>query len=200
MKQSINLYRGDLVPVQQRLTLAKLATGLVALVVVVFALVIFSGWQHSQAQDTNNELTERLNVANDQLTSLRDRLSNRKQSPELVSKKAELQAYIQDARTFRQSISDFEASESSAVASLLSELSDITPQGVWLERFGLDGEKIYLKGYATDTEKLVLWMDKFDESELLASKRFAVVELSRSEEGYQSFQLRTERREEPAEE
>ena len=134
------------------------------------------------------------------MTSLRDRLSNRKQSPELVSKKAELQAYIQDARTFRQSISGFEAFESSAVASLLSELSDITPQGVWLERFGLDGEKIYLKGYATDTEKLVLWMDKFDESELLASKRFAVVELSRSEEGYQSFQLRTERREEPAEE
>jgi len=200
MKQSVNLYRGDLVPVQQRLTLAKLATGLVALVVVVFTLVIFSGWQHSQTRDTNNELTERLNVANNQLTSLRDRLSNRKQSPELVSKKAELQAYIQDARTFRQSISDFEASESSAVASLLSELSDITPQGVWLERFGLDGEKIYLKGYATDTEKLVSWMDKFDESELLASKRFAVVELSRSEEGYQSFQLRTERREEPAEE
>ncbi|ASG66606.1 Type II secretory pathway component [Idiomarina piscisalsi] len=200
MKQSVNLYRGDLVPVQQRLTLAKLATGLVALVVVVFTLMIFSGWQHSQTRGTNNELTERLNVANNQLTSLRDRLSNRKQSPELVSKKAELQAYIQDARTFRQSISDFEASESSAVASLLSELSDITPQGVWLERFGLDGEKIYLKGYATDTEKLVSWMDKFDESELLASKRFAVVELSRSEEGYQSFQLRTERREEPAEE
>lgn len=200
MKQSVNLYRGDLVPVQQRLTLAKLATGLVALVVVVFTLMIFSGWQHSQTRDTNNELTERLNVANNQLTSLRDRLSNRKQSPELVSKKAELQAYIQDARTFRQSISDFEASESSAVASLLSELSNITPQGVWLERFGLDGEKIYLKGYATDTEKLVSWMDKFDESELLASKRFAVVELSRSEEGYQSFQLRTERREEPAEE
>lgn len=200
MKQSVNLYRGDLVPVQQRLTLAKLATGLVALAVVVFALVIFSGWQHRQTRDTNNELTERLNVANNQLTSLRDRLSNRKQSPELVSKKAELQAYIQDARTFRQSISDFETSESSAVASLLSELSDITPQGVWLERFGLDGEKIYLKGYATDTEKLVLWMDKFDQSELLASKRFAVVELSRSEEGYQSFQLRTERREEPAKE
>ncbi|ATZ72885.1 Type II secretory pathway component [Idiomarina sp. X4] len=200
MKQSVNLYRGDLVPVQQRLTLAKLATGLVALAVVVFALVIFSGWQHRQTQDTNNELTERLNSVNAQLTSLRDRLNSRKQSPELVSKKAELQAYIQDARTFRQSISDFETSESSAVASLLSELSDITPQGVWLERFGLDGEKIYLKGYATDTEKLVLWMDKFDQSELLASKRFAVVELSRSEEGYQSFQLRTERREEPAKE
>ena len=200
MKQSVNLYRGDLVPIEQRLTLGKLTMGLVLIAVVILALATIAGWQQSQAQAKNEGLTERLNVANDQLTSLRDRLSNRKQSPELVSKKAELQAYIQDARTFRQSISDFEASESSAVALLLSELSDITPQGVWLERFGLDGEKIYLKGYATDTEKLVLWMDKFDESELLASKRFAVVELSRSEEGYQSFQLRTERREEPAEE
>jgi hypothetical protein len=43
-------------------------------------------------------------------------------------------------------------------------------------------------------------MDKFEQSELLASKRFAVVELSRSEEGYQSFQLRTERLEETSEE
>ena len=73
-------------------------------------------------------------------------------------------------------------------------------QGIWLENFGLNGEKIYLQGYATDTEKLVLWMDKFEQSELLASKRFAVVELSRSEEGYQSFQLRTERLEETSEE
>ena len=200
MKQSVNLYRGDLVPVNQRLTLGKLTVGLVVIAAVILALATIAGWQQSQAQAKNERLTEQLNTANNQLTSLRDRLSNRKQSPDLVAKKTELQTYIQDARTFRQSISDFETSASSAVASLLRELSEITPQGIWLENFGLNGEKIYLQGYATDTEKLVWWMDKFEQSELLASKRFAVVELSRSEEGYQSFQLRTERLEETSEE
>nr|WP_126752028.1 DUF6701 domain-containing protein [Idiomarina piscisalsi] len=161
MKQSVNLYRGDLVPVNQRLTLGKLTMGLVVIAVVILALATIAGWQQSQAQAKNEELTEQLNAANNQLTSLRDRLSNRKQSPDLVAKKTELQTYIQDARTFRQSINDFETSASSAVASLLRELADITPQGIWLENFGLNGEKIYLQGYATDTEKLVLWMDKF---------------------------------------
>ena len=119
---------------------------------VILALATIAGWQQSQAQAKNERLTEQLNTANNQLTSLRDRLSNRKQSPDLVAKKTELQTYIQDARTFRQSISDFETSASSAVASLLKELADITPQGIWLENFGLNGEKIYLQGYLNGTQ------------------------------------------------
>lgn len=200
MKQSVNLYRGDLVPVKQRLTLQTVAISLAVIAALTIILGLTAKWQQEQAQAKNEALTDQLNAVNNQLTSLRGRLNNRKQSPELVAKKADLQTYIQDARTFRQSISDFETSASSAVASLLSELSEITPKGIWLENFGLNGKKIYLQGYAADTEKLVLWMDKFEQSELLASKRFAVVELSRSEEGYQSFQLRTERFEETSEE
>ena len=97
MKQSVNLYRGDLVPVNQRLTLGKLTVGLVVIAAVILALATIAGWQQSQAQAKNERLTEQLNTANNQLTSLRDRLSNRKQSPDLVAKKTELQTYIQDA-------------------------------------------------------------------------------------------------------
>ncbi|WP_286844872.1 hypothetical protein [Idiomarina sp. UBA4206] len=39
-------------------------------------------------------------------------------------------------------------------------------------------------------------MDKFGQSDLLADKRFAVVELKRSEQGYQQFLLQSVRTDE----
>ena|GEM_PF-6881173 len=66
MKQSVNLYRSDLVPVNQRLTLGKLTMGLVVIAVVILALATIAGWQQSQAQAKNEELTEQLNAANNQ--------------------------------------------------------------------------------------------------------------------------------------
>lgn len=193
MKQSVNLYRGELVSVKQKLTLARLCAGLAVVAICTFVFVSVTGWQQGQTQAESNVLSEQLEASNNELTKLRSRLTDRKQNSKLVAKKKKLQAYIQDARAFRRSISDFETSASAAVAPLLKELAEITPEGIWLDNFGLNGEGLYLSGYAVDSGELVLWMDKFEQSEVLASKRFAVVELSRSKAGYQFFQLRTQR-------
>lgn len=193
MKQYVNLYRGDLIPVRQKLTLNKLILGGLAVAASVLLVTLITYWHYSQVRSQNTLLTEQASTVDNQLGTLQARLSNRKPSVELEKKKEQLQTYLQDGRTFLSSVSDFRAPETPAVADLLNALAEITPEGIWLESFGLSGNNIYLQGYAADTQQLVLWMDTFEQSEMLASQRFSVVALSRNEKGEQFFQLRTER-------
>lgn len=193
MKQWVNLYRSELKPVKQRLTLNRASSGLGIWLAFLVAVVVLTQWQNAKVTQKNQRLSSALNSINDDLSQTRERVSQRQPSPQLRAEKEKLEQQLQDAKDFSQKISDFRQGQSSSVSSFLHELALITPESIWLTDFSMSGENIRLHGQALNSEALVLWMDKFGQSHLLADKRFSVVELKRSEQGYQEFLLQSVR-------
>jgi len=196
MKQWVNLYRRDLQPIKQRLTLARLSAVLGIWLALLIAVVVVTQWQNSAVTHENEKLSNALQAVNDDLTRARERLERREPSLQLREEKEELIQQLQDTQSFSRRISEFQQGQSSSVSSFLNELAQITPEAIWLTDFSIAGENIRLHGQALNSEALVLWMDKFGQSDLLADKRFAVVELKRSEQGYQQFLLQSVRTDE----
>ncbi|MDA6066993.1 PilN domain-containing protein [Idiomarina abyssalis] len=196
MKQWVNLYRRDLQPIKQRLTLARLSAVLGVWLALLIAVVVVTQWQNSAVTHENEKLSNALQAVNDDLTRARERLERREPSLQLREEKEELIQQLQDTQSFSRRISEFQQGQSSSVSGFLSELAQITPEAIWLTDFSIAGENIRLHGQALNSEALVLWMDKFGQSDLLADKRFAVVELKRSEQGYQQFLLQSVRTDE----
>ncbi|MGM0630873.1 MAG: PilN domain-containing protein [Pseudomonadota bacterium] len=193
MKQWVNLYRSELQPVKQRLTLARLSAVLGVWLGLLITVLVFTQWQNATVTQENAKLSNALSNVNDDLSRARERLDQREPSPQLRAEKEQLMQQIQDAQSFSQRISDFKQGQSSSVSDFLNELARITPEAIWLTDFSIASENIRLHGQALNSEALVLWMDKFGQSDLLADKRFAVVELKRSEQGYQQFLLQSVR-------
>jgi Tfp pilus assembly protein PilN len=196
MKQWVNLYRRDLQPIKQRLTLARLSAVLGVWLALLIAVVVVTQWQNSAVTQENEKLSNALQAVNDDLTRARERLERREPSLQLREEKEDLIQQLQDTQNFSRRISEFQQGQSSSVSSFLNELAQITPEAIWLTDFSIAGENIRLHGQALNSEALVLWMDKFGQSDLLADKRFAVVELKRSEQGYQQFLLQSVRTDE----
>jgi Tfp pilus assembly protein PilN len=196
MKQWVNLYRRDLQPIKQRLTLVRLSAVLGVWLALLIAVVVVTQWQNSAVTHENEKLSNALQAVNDDLTRARERLERREPSLQLREEKEELIQQLQDTQSFSRRISEFQQGQSSSVSGFLNELAEITPEAIWLTDFSIAGENIRLHGQALNSEALVLWMDKFGQSDLLADKRFAVVELKRSEQGYQQFLLQSVRTDE----
>ncbi|RUO71959.1 PilN domain-containing protein [Idiomarina ramblicola] len=193
MKQWVNLYRSELKPVKQRLTLSKVSTVLSAWLALLITVVVITQWQHSGVVQKNERLSSTVTTLNDDLSRFRESMSQRQPGQQLLAEKATLQQQLQDTRSFSQQITEFQRSRSASVSAFLHELAEITPEEIWLMDFSMDGENIRLHGQALNSEALVLWMDKFGQADLLSDKRFAVVELKRSEQGYQQFLLQSVR-------
>lgn len=193
MKQWVNLYRNELKPIKQRLTLTKVSSVLGLWLALLLVVVAVTQWQTATVVQKNEQLSATLEKLNNDLASNRERISLRQPSPQLQAEKEQLQQELQDARSFSQQIAEFRQSRSSSVSEFLHELAEITPEDIWLTDFSMSGENIRLHGQALNSEALVLWMDKFGQSRVLSDKRFAVVELKRSEQGYQQFLLQSVR-------
>ncbi|MCK7458956.1 PilN domain-containing protein [Idiomarina aminovorans] len=193
MKQWVNLYRNELKPVKQSLTLTKVSSVLGVWLALLLVVVGVTQWQNATVVEENERLSATLNKINNKLEGSRERISRREPSSQLQAEKQQLLQELQNARSFSQQIAQFRQNRSSSVSEFLQELADITPEDIWLSDFSMSGENIRLYGQALNSEALVLWMDKFGQSSLLANKRFAVVELKRSEQGYQQFLLQSVR-------
>lgn len=193
MKQWVNLYRSELQPVSRQLTFKRASVTLGSWLALLLLVIAMIQWHHSSTEQANEKLSVTLTRLNDNLTQLRAQIDTRQPDVQLQETKAMLERRLQDARQFQQQISQFKEGESSEVELFLRELADITPNDVWLTDFAITGDNIRLHGFALSSEALVLWMDKFNETTLLSSKSFAVVELKKNEKGHQQFLLQSVR-------
>ncbi|WP_286844870.1 PilN domain-containing protein [Idiomarina sp. UBA4206] len=156
MKQWVNLYRRDLQPIKQRLTLARLSAVLGVWLALLIAVVVVTQWQNSAVTQENEKLSNALQAVNDDLTRARERLERREPSLQLREEKEELIQQLQDTQSFSRRISEFQQGQSSSVSSFLNELAQITPEAIWLTDFSIAGENIRLHGQALNSEALVL--------------------------------------------
>ena len=79
------------------------------------------------------------------------------------------------------------------VQQLMSELSAIDMDGLWLTEFGIEEGRINLHGKAIKGHLIPKWMARFEGKPVLKNSRFSVVDLSQDEQDNQTFSLASER-------
>ena len=90
MKQWVNLYRSDLQPVKQRLTLVQLSMVLGVWLALLIVILAFTQWQNATVTQENSKLSNALNNINDDLSLARERLEQREPGPQLRAEKEQL--------------------------------------------------------------------------------------------------------------
>ena len=81
--------------------------------------------------------------------------------------------------------------KSNGFAQLLADLARIGSQGIALQHIQFDEGRISLSGLARNSQDVPAWVSRFAETEALADKPFAELEIARDGEGGLAFQLRS---------
>lgn len=194
MKQTINWYKGDIKPVQRTLTLLRAVTVTAICVGLSFALWLALSVTAGSDRTRVDELQARNDALTEQLATLQSRLENRQPSTRLQEQQQELNQRLSDRQALLNVLQGFDNQALTTPVTLMRELAEITPEGLWLTRFGLTAQGgIELEGAAVKSNRLALWMTRFEETDLLSRTAFAMVELERNEQGQQLFMLRSKR-------
>ncbi|MGM0481952.1 MAG: PilN domain-containing protein [Pseudomonadota bacterium] len=189
MKQTVNLLRDELKPVVQHVTLSRVAAVAVLLLVLSGLGWGYTGWQNADTQEALNSVNQRLEQAQQQQKQLQQQLEQRKPSPQLAERSQQLDEQLTGQQQLNQRLAQQQHDQASVPDRLMAELFAVDIEGLWLTGFSSTTAGVSLVGKAIQANLLPRWMQRFQQQELLASSRFAVVDLDNDEQGNQTFSL-----------
>ena len=189
MKQSINLLRDDLKPINQRMTLNLTVVIALLLLLGMLAGLFYVGniQQHSQQQLA--EMETQLAQLQQRQEQLQQQLQARSPSKALVAQRQALEEAIVARQQLNEQLAQLQPTDSGSPDQLMQELYQVDIEGLWLTDFSMTPAGVSLVGKTIRANLLPRWMKRFQAMPLLSQSRFAVVDLDRNEQGQQTFAL-----------
>lgn len=192
-KYSINLYRDELRPRRDLLSLSLLVGLVAALVVAALLTSAVLVWQESRLRDTQQITAAQLEQARlnrDQLTAaLRDRRVDAELERRLAGLEADNSGLQRLADAVRLPVQD----NARQYSGLLRDLSAVHQHGLWLSVIENQNGRLRLEGQTSHAGHLPAWMARFEQVEALRGRQFAVVALEEGDDAYFHFVLRSQR-------
>ena len=191
MKIRINLYGDEFRPRRQWGTLPQmaLAWGLCLLVLVTAQLTLQHLQSRQRADNQQQELT--LNALRSEGERLLAEQAKRQPDTALTQQNKALARQVKVNQQLLTSLAAREMLKSNGFAQLLADLARIGSQGIALQHIQFDVARISLAGLARSSQDVPAWVSRFAETEALANKPFAELEISRDGDGGLAFQLRS---------
>ena len=191
MKIRINLYGDEFRPRRQWGTLPQmaLAWGLCLLVLVTAQLTLQHLQSRQRVDNQQQELT--LNALRSEGERLLAEQAKRQPDTVLTQQNKALARQVKVNQQLLTSLAAREMLKSNGFAQLLADLARIGSQGIALQHIQFDEGRISLAGLARSSQDVPAWVSRFAETEALANKPFAELEISRDGEGGLAFQLRS---------
>lgn len=193
MKQFINLYTDELKPIVLRLSLARSLVVAVALAILLLVAWIVLKSLAGERQTTADEMSEQLQQLQQQQTQLQAQVQQKSPNQQLIDQSDKLSRQIQQQMELNDRLTNLESRQLIAPQQLMSELSAIDMDGLWLTEFGIEEGRINLHGKAIKGHLIPKWMARFEGKPVLKNSRFSVVDLSQDEQDNQTFSLASER-------
>ncbi|WP_404401313.1 PilN domain-containing protein [Idiomarina seosinensis] len=189
MKQNVNLLRAELKPTVQRITLPRVVAIGLALMVLSSLGWAYTAWLNDGSQQTLKTVNQRLEQTQQQQQQLQQQLDDRQPSQQLLERSEQLDEQISAQRQLNQRLEGQKPEQLTLPDRLMAELYAVDIEGLWLTEFSSSRAGVSLTGKAIQANLLPRWMRRFQQQQLLARSRFAVVDLDNDEQGYQTFSL-----------
>ncbi|MGM0525366.1 MAG: PilN domain-containing protein [Pseudomonadota bacterium] len=189
MKQTVNLLRDELKPIVHTLTLTRLITAAIVLLVIAVSVSTYVGWQSDKVKQQLERAKQQVSQAQQKQQQQQQQLEQREPSQQLVEQTEQLNKEITAQRQLNTKLAQQQQRQTNTPDQLMEELSDTNLEGLWLTEFSMTSEGVSLTGRAIKANLLPRWMKRFEQTELLSRSRFAVVDLDRNDKGEQIFSL-----------
>jgi len=191
MKNRINFYqkslrpRRDLLPLQGVLALWGIALFVIAISWGGFALsAYFNQLKAQQSESTLNEISNQLQVVKAKLDEKQNKdqfVKQLKKIEQEIAHKQQVFGYLDDAQT----LSSMDYSQ------VMLDLARYHVANIWLTQITFSEQTMTLKGQASQSAKLPIWLSSLKQSRYFAGKEFSVLEFE-DKDGLSEFNVATE--------
>jgi len=191
MKNRINFYqkslrpRRDLLPLQGVLALWGIALFVIAISWGGFALsAYFNQLKAQQSESTLNEISNQLQVVKAKLDEKQNKdqfVKQLKKIEQEIAHKQQVFGYLDDAQT----LSSMDYSQ------VMLDLARYHVASIWLTQITFSEQTMTLKGQASQSAKLPIWLSSLKQSRYFAGKEFSVLEFE-DKDGLSQFNVATE--------
>ncbi|RLA00059.1 MAG: hypothetical protein DRQ42_06375 [Gammaproteobacteria bacterium] len=195
--QQINLYQDQIKP--EKTTLAANQIVLLALLFIAM-LIVFSIYSYQRVEAHKGALAEqqqRYDQSQQQLTTLKQQLSQQDQRPLLETELVKLKQDLQEKQTVLDYLSNHTFGNQDGFSGTLTSLSKQRIDDVWLTGFSLmdGGQFISLHGDATQPSLIPVYIDSLAKSDHFRGKEFSVFHLEHPDDNteFYNFRLNTQK-------
>ncbi|WP_440876254.1 PilN domain-containing protein [Thalassotalea sp. PLHSN55] len=181
-KYSINLFQAELIPEQPLLTLGRVVSLWVFVLVVMVLLATYSAVEF----DTSTKQLKQLQASQKQnkqyLSDLEAQLQAKRSDPELTNRLALLKSVIGHKQALHNQLTDNNRTYVQGFSVAMSELSSLHHRDISLQQVTITNDDMTFSGLARRPEAVPAWLSGFEQSELLSGKSFVNFKLAESEE------------------
>ncbi len=186
-KFSINLLQPELFPKKVMLTLSRVVTIWLLVLLVMIGWAVTVHYEQLSLQQTLTTTQQTNSKLSAQVETLTTQLSNRKVDSELAEKLANVKLLMNNKQALHVKLTDPNVTYVAGFAKAMDELAQLHHQDIRLESININNNDMTFSGLALTPEAVPAWLAGFENSTLLSGKSFSQFKLSENEESITEF-------------
>ncbi|NRA54598.1 MAG: hypothetical protein HRU23_10670 [Gammaproteobacteria bacterium] len=180
MKNRINLYTPALQPVKEILPFNLLLASWGAVIILIGLATGGLLWQQSMQNNVNLELADKLQAAQQTLTTRATELAQRNDKVALLKQKSELSNKIAIKQRILATMKQQTQSNSQGYSDLFLALAELPATGIWLTKINIEYAGVNLHGGALHSNDVLLWIEALKEVKPLMGQDFSSLKILRN--------------------
>jgi Tfp pilus assembly protein PilN len=192
MKNYVNLYQEELKPLKETLSLKMLIAILLISIVTMgsgLGYIYFLGQQLELEKDVAFNERVKVQKSLSTITAMKQELQP---DEELELAVLNMRQQYMNFNRFLNKLKADKERKSARFNDIMTDLSAIDVNDIWLTSIELNGELLSLEGISATESSFPKWLEKFKNQQGLATRRFAKVELKQQSDKTLKFILKAE--------
>ncbi|MEC6815623.1 MSHA biogenesis protein MshI [Photobacterium toruni] len=186
---AFNLYRDNLLPLKEWMTLSNLAISWGIIMVIFMGWFSFNQWQNMEQQKQLDQQLSILTAEKNQLHLITDKIAAMVVDPLKVSQAKKLEAELATKENALKAIYKHDDSLKVGYAELLNQLADASNGDISLQHIYVAGTLMDLNGMARNPDAVPRWVGVFNSYSSLMNRRFQKMSLGRNDKNVVTFSL-----------
>lgn len=195
-KLRVNLYRPNLLPPKQRLTLGNLAVATMGLLGLFLVIGLYSYWQLNRLEDEKQVASAQKAQFDQQKTHLETQIAARTPDQVLIDRVDLETQQIALKRLLMSELSVRATLTSRGFAPVLTDLATVADASVWLNHIVLHEHDVMFAGFAEHPQSIPLWVSKLKTTQTLKGQAFSSMTMDRGDDQPLAFTLSSQLKEE----
>jgi len=186
-KLSINLYREELKVATPLVTLPRVVSLWIALLLIMSMWSLFTSQQLS-VQLVELEKAEATKLQqNNRIKQLEQQVSNNKASTDLLNKLKKIEFVIANKQQLLKQLTNKETTYTAGYSQAMTELSDLHHKDVSLTGVNITPNAMTFSGIARNPDAVPGWLARFEGATFLKGQSFSYMNLQENEQKYTQF-------------
>ncbi|WP_057832757.1 PilN domain-containing protein [Colwellia sp. TT2012] len=190
-KHSINLLQAELFPEQPLLSLSRVASAWLGLLLMMVIWAVVTEINYSQSAAIYDDLLKEQQQKTQLANSLAKEVQNRQVSPALTQNLSTITLVLQHKAALLAKLTDSNETFSGGFVMVMNDLSAMHHKDIRLQTISINATDMSFTGLARTPQAVPAWLAGFKQSRLLSGKAFVQFKLTQNEQNITEFVVST---------